>query len=730
MAFSLGELVVALTAGTDVFGQRLDFARKQLRDFGDDAERQSTALGQSLKGIAIAVGAIGGTAAAVFAAVNSAAQSVGALNDEVAVLGVSAEQFQRLAFAAKDFGVEQGELSVGLRIFTRNVGQAISAADRSQTVFGKLGIALEGVGGRAKSNQELINEFATALRDRVPNAQQRASIAVEAFGRSGARLVPLLSQGADGLKAFGDEAERLGFVLSDATVANADAAAEAFDRLTGAVGLQFKGALVELAPFILDLAGSTLPQLGTALRVVVGFFTGLKVVMAGLQLAVITLASAFGRLLSSIVDLAEFSGQGLKALAQLLTGDVAGAVKTAESAQGDLIANARKNIAGLKADFEAAAGVVGDSADSFASVDGVLAQLDKRFKAAGAAATEAAKRIRDGSIAADAAARTSDQGGPVLQTTSTEGANLLKKAEQDRLDRAAKLQGPLIEQAAAIQRQVDELRKAQLSDADRVKANAVISDLLKEQGALLRRQENAIAGLPELTANVQAQIGRLATVDPDAAVRFANELGQRLNAELGPEERTQALAALAQEVGAAFEQTQPKVTDAIAGGIVGGIEQGLSGGNGLQSFAKSLQAVGAEALSSAFKDATRDLGKGLTAVFGEAAGTLGPILTGIFGSVLGAVFNRTEVTSAAGNIQSAVDSAQQVRGVVAGPTSLGIAQVGTSIREAFRESERLLGIIARNTTAIAAGRRQLPAGVSALGGPGTALADESAALLA
>lgn len=735
MALSVGEIVVALTAGTDQFHRGLNTVSDLLRQFSRDNEQQVTALGSAFKALALSVGAVAGAGVALFASVNAAVQSVGALNDEVAQLGVSAEEFQRLAFAAKDFGVEQGELRAALRIFTRNVGQAISAADGAQTIFDKLGISLNGVGGRAKTNQELILEFANALRERVPNAQQRAAFAVEAFGRSGGQLVPLLSQGSAGLKEFGDEAERLGFVLSNSTIANADAAAEAFDRLTGAFAIQLKGALVELAPTLLDIAADIFPRLIGVAQLAVDAFNGLKVLFVGLGGVVATLARAFITLLNALFDLAEFSAGGLKSLALLLRGDFVGAAQEAEAAQAGFLTHIGERLTELKENFADTAGAVGLALDEVtqntAGADAVLAKLATTFSALGATARKSAAAIRSGAAAAQAAGQQNAGTGGKLETTSTEGAAALKRAEEDRIDRLAKMKGPLLEQAVALQRQVDQLRKQQLSDADRVKANALIRDLLLEQTALMRRQEEASEGFAAAFANLQEQIGEFAQIDPRAAGEFANEVGQRLAAarEQGAEAQQQAVAELARDLAQKLEEARPAVASAVGSGIAAGVQEGLAGGNGLESFARSLQQVGQDSLTRAFTRAADELGKALKDILPGSVSGLTGILTGIFGSVLGAAFNRTEVQSAAGNIQSAVTSAQQVRGIVAGPSSIAIAQVGESIRDAFRESERLLGLIARNTGAIAGATLRAPAG-EAIGVSESAwsLANESAAL--
>lgn len=732
MSFSVGELLVALTAGTDGFNRGLDIATQQLRDFANNAEKQTSALGSTFKTLAIGIGALAGGGAALFAAVNAAAQSVGAIHDQVATLGLDAEQFQRLTFAAKDFDVSAGELAQTIRIFNRNVGQTFNAGTQAQSVFKTLGISVTDVGGKIKPTQSLIFEFADALATKVPNAQQRASFAMEAFGRSGANLVPLLGAGSKAIQALGDEAQLLGFVLSNETVKNADIAAEAFDRLTGVFSIQLKGALVELAPLLLDLAAAVLPDMAVAARVLVGVFTGLRVALAAVQVVVVGAVSAFGRLLTLLLDLVELSGKGLSSVALLLTGDIKGAVQASKEATSGFVTSIREELAGLKNDVQPAVDVVGDLTREAGAADAALAKLGSRATALSRVAAQAAAAIRAGAESADKARNAAQNDGAPLQTTSTEGAALLKKTQEDRAAAAADAQGELVAQAVAIERQVKLLREAKLSDDDRAIANLEILRLNQQQNALLARGVTAQAQLPELFAAVNDQIGRLAKLDPQAAAQFANELGARLAeaAKRGPEAQAQELAKAAQEIGARVEAEGPHIGAAVGTAVSDGLQTAFRGDNGLQAFGASLQAIGQQSLDTAFKDAATGLGPLLEHVFGKAAGTFGGVLTGVFGAVLGAAFNKTKVTSAAGNIQSAVENAQQVRGVISGPTSLGVAKVGESIRDAFRESERLLGIIARNTTTLASGRRSAAeSGFAAVSESALALSSESASLV-
>lgn len=130
-----------------------------------------------------------------------------------------------------------------------------------------------------------------------------------------------------------------------------------------------------------------------------------------------------------------------------------------------------------------------------------------------------------------------------------------------------------------------------------------------------------------------------------------------------------------------------------------------NGGDVLSAFSNNLEAAANEALvegmqdafdtaeallGEAFESAATALGPVLEKVFGESAGPLGQALAGAVQFValqaLSALFggggNRS--TTSSGNVESAVTSTQAVRGIVAGPQEIAIANVGQNIEQAFQ----------------------------------------------
>ena len=180
------------------------------------------------------------------------------------------------------------------------------------------------------------------------------------------------------------------------------------------------------------------------------------------------------------------------------------------------------------------------------------------------------------------------------------------------------------------------------------------------------------------------------------------------------------------------------------------------------SFANLLQDQSESSLSTAFESAIGEFGTLLTGVLSDAGGAIaglfggaegplgsiggflsdklgedagmlcGGVATGVVGAGISALTRTQEGRAmAAGGITSAVESAERVRGIVAGPTSIAVAQVDRAIADAFIEPTRLLAIIAENTARTATqtsdtGTGSIPSGgtseaTQALGNEGASL---------
>jgi hypothetical protein len=237
---TLGWLKIGVTTDTSQFAKGLKGAAHQLDSF------KSTVLG------------IAGTLGVAFGAkeivdwVRGAGDAVTTAKVLGERVGMTVQSFQKLEYAAKLSHVDGETLTHSLEKMSEKLG------DVATTGEGPAADALRRFGLSAKqlalSGTE--NSFYTLvdLLGKIQNPAERASVAVDLFGKSGAAMINMATQGGDQLRAMGDEAVRMGVALSDidaAKVVEADTAmvkiGESITGVANAIG-------VTLAPFVTAIA--------------------------------------------------------------------------------------------------------------------------------------------------------------------------------------------------------------------------------------------------------------------------------------------------------------------------------------------------------------------------------------------------------------------------------------------------------------------------------------------
>lgn len=172
--------------------------------------------------------------------------------DEIAKAGkaadVTTEQIQKLRYAEEQAVGSSGQLERGLqRLGRRMVDQ--------EKQFNDLGISVRDAEGNYVSVREGLDRVADAIQNAESQAE-RLNIAQRALGTEGRKMVPLLQQGSEGLRRFGDEAERAGRILDEDTIKQLEAAKQAMDdfgtRATIVMG-SFLAKLLEVRDVIKDL---------------------------------------------------------------------------------------------------------------------------------------------------------------------------------------------------------------------------------------------------------------------------------------------------------------------------------------------------------------------------------------------------------------------------------------------------------------------------------------------
>lgn len=181
-------------------------------------------------------------------------ETADAVAKQSAALGISTEELQGWEHAAQLSGSSAEEFVSAFTKFTRNVSEASDAAGGpAAKAFKALGVSIKDSSGKLGAPIDLLDGVAAGLQN-IEDPAKRTALVMDLFGKSGARLLPLLSEGPEGLKKLRAEVGELGGVFDTAFLENAQEVNDNIDRLKlGARGLAIQ-AIGPLLPDLVELS--------------------------------------------------------------------------------------------------------------------------------------------------------------------------------------------------------------------------------------------------------------------------------------------------------------------------------------------------------------------------------------------------------------------------------------------------------------------------------------------
>lgn len=260
---TIGALRVSLSLDTAQFSQGIENAQGAVARLASQLKAPLIAAGTAVAAAMVAVGA------AVKKGIDRAAE----IQDVAEATGAAVEQLSSLAHAAKIEGVELDALGSALGRLSKNLaavgrGEGQDAARAMEA----LGISARNADGSLKNSDQVLSEVAERF-SKMEDGAGKAALAMALFGKTGATLIPLLNNGAAGLREYRAEAEALGLVIDGKTAKAADTFNENLTRLGQVlVGLGTQIA-VELLPYLVDFTNKLVEMVkqGEFARQVVGF---------------------------------------------------------------------------------------------------------------------------------------------------------------------------------------------------------------------------------------------------------------------------------------------------------------------------------------------------------------------------------------------------------------------------------------------------------------------------
>lgn len=257
MAGMAGAALFTLMAKLSLDKGEFDSGLSEAESSGSSfASRLGSVLGTGMKAAGATVAAVGTAAVAAGKQIFSALEDISAAGDAVdkgsQKLGISAELYQKLGFAAEQSGTSIDSMSRGMMGITQTLANVASGVEGSTTAFDTLGVSLTNSDGSLKSTEQVLQETLFALAD-MEDTTQRNALAIEIFGRGASELSPLLNAGSDGIRDMMEQAEQYGLVMSDSAVSASAAFGDSLSLLQKSVQGVKTSLLSELLPGVTEI---------------------------------------------------------------------------------------------------------------------------------------------------------------------------------------------------------------------------------------------------------------------------------------------------------------------------------------------------------------------------------------------------------------------------------------------------------------------------------------------
>jgi hypothetical protein len=247
-----GAAYVELTTKNSGLVKGLQAAEAKLKAFGAGL----TAAGAGLIGLGSSVLGPLGAAATVFSDMG------GDMLDMSQRTGVAVEALSELRYAAEQSGTDVESLEGSLRKMQKAITSAAEGSDAAKDSLSRLGLSVEQLSRLSPDQQfALIGDRISKIADPT----LRAAMAMELFGKSGTKMLPMFANGAAGLAELRKQAADLGLTMSTEDAQAAEAFGDAMDSLwkvlkqsVFVIGSALEPALSEAVVTMTKIAVSTL----------------------------------------------------------------------------------------------------------------------------------------------------------------------------------------------------------------------------------------------------------------------------------------------------------------------------------------------------------------------------------------------------------------------------------------------------------------------------------------
>ena len=222
--------------------------KKTMQGLASTAKAAGAAISKAM--LATGIGAIVAGVSAAAAAVMQFSSMGAGIDDVAKRTGASAEGLSQLKYAAEQSGATLEDVEKGMRKLGDVTTQAANGSKSAQEALAKVGVTAGQLS--TLSPEDRLLAIVQGL-SQITDPAERASVAMDVLGKSGASLLPMMEDGAAGVAALMAEADTLGLTLSGPQAEAAAKFDDAFAKLSATFSTFSKVVGSALAPVLAEV---------------------------------------------------------------------------------------------------------------------------------------------------------------------------------------------------------------------------------------------------------------------------------------------------------------------------------------------------------------------------------------------------------------------------------------------------------------------------------------------
>lgn len=228
---------------------------KTLRIGFSDLKNHSSSVFQSITNIGASIGVVAGATGLFVSKINKIALMGDDLAKTSKRLGISVEDLQKFEYVAELAGVPVESMQKNMQRLSLASMRAAGGIQKESEAFKALHVKVKNVDGTVKTTDQLLVDISSKFVGTSLTATEKLYAAIEIFGKEGGKMVNLLNQGPDVIKAQMKQIEKYGVMTKEQAEAS-----EAYNDSLTAMHWAFRGLTVTVGAKALPVLTKTVEK--------------------------------------------------------------------------------------------------------------------------------------------------------------------------------------------------------------------------------------------------------------------------------------------------------------------------------------------------------------------------------------------------------------------------------------------------------------------------------------